>query len=110
MLQYYLCFFVFISIEFPRTNNHTEGWHNRIATMWGTHPNIFKFIDALKEEQEIQELQMARIEAGTEAAARRPIYVRSDKKLIALVKKFDGEIHDGSYLPYLKSIAHNARY
>lgn len=78
--------------------------------MWGTHPNIFTFIDALKEEQEMQEMQMARIEAGAEAPARQPIYVQSDKRLIALVKNFNNDIHDGSYLPYLKSIAHNTRY
>ncbi|XP_055308641.1 uncharacterized protein LOC129572655 [Sitodiplosis mosellana] len=95
---------------FPRTNNHCEGWHNRIAAMWGTHPSIFTFINGMKQEQDMQELEMARIEAGNEAAARRKTYVQSDKRIIELVKQFDADIHDGSYLPYLKSIAHNARF
>lgn len=78
--------------------------------MWGAHVNIYKFITNLKEEQELQELQMARIEGGADAGARNPVYVAHEKKLIELVKKFNADIHDGSYMPYLKSIAHNARY
>lgn len=95
---------------FPKSNNHCEGYHNRMAKIWGVHPNIFTFINGLKQEQEIQKLEMARIEAGNQPAARKPSYVKSDKRLIELVKKFDSQIHDGSYLPYLHSIAHNARY
>lgn len=63
----------------------------------------------MKEEQDIQEMAMTQIEAGREPAARRTKYLQSEKKLIELVKKIDADIHDGSFMPYLKSIAHNAR-
>lgn len=77
--------------------------------MWGAHKSIYKFINELKSEQHIQELEMARIEAGAEPASRRPAYVQAEKKIIELVKKFHANIHDGSFMPYLKSIAHNVR-
>lgn len=73
----------------------------------GTHPNIFKFITELKKEQAEQERNMVLIEAGEPSQKRRPQYVKFDKRLIGIVKSFKRENIDGSYLPYLKSIAHN---
>lgn len=58
----------------------------------------------------MQEFQMARIEAGIEPDARKKLYMKADLALIKLVKKFNDDIHDGSFLPYLKAIAHNARF
>lgn len=78
--------------------------------MWGTHPNIFTFIDQLKKEQDLTEMAIAQIEAGNDAGARRTKYENDDVKLIKLVKKFDQSIHDGSFMPYLLSIAHNNRF
>ncbi|XP_031639266.1 uncharacterized protein LOC116351317 [Contarinia nasturtii] len=95
---------------FPRTNNNVEGWHNKINSMWGKHPNLFTFIEKLKEEQEITELAIAQCEAGNDPDRRRKKYEMADKKLIRLIDKFDKTIHDGSYIPYLKEIAHNARF
>ena len=38
--------------ERPRTNNHLEGWHNKLKTRVKTaHPNIYKIIDEFKNEQ-----------------------------------------------------------
>lgn len=105
----WFCLYTFF-IGFPRANSHCEGWHNRMAKNWGVHPNIFTFINELKKEQDLQEMQMARIEAGATVAARDKKYVKMDQKLIELVKAFDKSIHDGSYMPYLKSIAHNTRF
>lgn len=74
----------------------------------GTHPSIFNFITKLKIEQHEQELIMAQIEGGADPPPRRMRYTKNDERIFKLVKKFDSEIQDGSFLPYLKSIAHNA--
>lgn len=76
----------------------------------GVHQNIFKFIESLKKEQTSQEQNIARIEAGTNPDTRRIKYTKHDAKLLELVKKFDDDIHVGSFLPYLKSIAHNTQF
>lgn len=81
-----------------------------MAQFMGVHPSIFKFLNGLKNEQDLQELEMARIEAGVDPAARKAAYAKNEKRLVELVKKFDANIHDGSFLPYLHSIAHNARF
>lgn len=80
-----------------------------MARAMGTvQPNIFKFVTGLLEEQKETENILSRIEAGQEPAAKRPAFVKSDERLIKLVKKFNEEIFDDTYLPYLKSIAHNS--
>lgn len=51
--------------SFPRTNNAIEAWHNAIATMFGIHhPNIFKFIDGIKLEQDATEVLIHQMFAG----------------------------------------------
>lgn len=71
---------------------------------------MFQFINHLKDEQELQEMVIARIEAGNEPPPRKTVYVKEDERLMKLVKKFNEDIHDGSFLPYLKAIAHNTRF
>lgn len=71
------------------------------------HPNVFLLVDGLKKEQGETEHQMSLIEAGHDPKARRPEYVASEKRLLKIVKKFHDDVFDGSYLPYLKSLAHN---
>lgn len=75
----------------PRTNNQCEGWHNKINKMIGVN----------------QKKNFARMEAGREPEHRRKKYIKSDEQLLKIVKRFGSSIHDGSFLPYLKSIAHN---
>lgn len=87
-----------------------EGWHNKINRMWGVHPNIFTFIEELKKEQDVQEMVLAQIEGGKEPDPQRKKYEKHDQKLIKLVKNFHEAIHDGSFMPYLLSIAHNNRF
>lgn len=80
-----------------------------MARAMGTvQPNIFKFVRGLLEEQQETEHILSRIEAGREPAPKRPAFVANDKRLIKLVQKFNDEIFDDTYLPYLKSIAHNS--
>lgn len=92
----------------PRTNNHCEGYHNRINRLIGTVQNsVFKFVQGLIDEQTDVEHQLARVEAGNDPAARRPKYVKAELKIINLVKKFKEDVFDDDFLPYLLSIAHN---
>ena len=38
--------------EGPRTNNHLEGWHNRLRRVVGKyHPNIFECVEVFQREQ-----------------------------------------------------------
>ena len=36
----------------PRTNNHVEGWHNKLNSFLGKrHPNIYQLMEFIKNEQ-----------------------------------------------------------
>lgn len=62
------------------------------------------------KEQCHQEAIMARIEAGQSPEPRKPIYVKSDERLLTIVKDFDNRREEDTYLPYLKKIAHNVTF
>lgn len=50
---------------YPRTNNSVEGWHNSIRLFFGiSHPSIFKFINGIKQEQNMTELSISQSIAG----------------------------------------------
>lgn len=91
----------------PRTNNQVEGWHNKIAKACGTtHKDIFKFLIGLRKEQCDTEHTISRVGAGNVPAARKPQYIASEKKILKIVNKFNNDVFDGNYLPFLTSIAH----
>ena len=49
----------------PRTNNHVEGWHNKINCLAGkSHPNIYEIVELFKTEQAATEVSLLQLEAG----------------------------------------------
>ena len=50
----------YYQIEGPKTNNHVEGWHNKINRAAGkAHPNIFELVELFKTEQANTEVCLA---------------------------------------------------
>ena len=48
--------------ELPRTNNSEEGWHCRFqSSITCKHPNFWKFLEALKGEQALQQVHVAHV-------------------------------------------------
>ena len=55
----------------PRTTNAVEAWHRSYnATVGCYHPNIWRFINALKREQGLVEVKQAKFIAGEKPAKR----------------------------------------
>ena len=51
--------------EGPRTNNHLEGWHNKLKKRFGiAHPTIYKLIDEFKKEQAVNEVKIGQYSNG----------------------------------------------
>ncbi|XP_052119465.1 uncharacterized protein LOC127748746, partial [Frankliniella occidentalis] len=49
----------------PRTNNQTEGWHNRFQLVVGkSHPTLYKIIDEFKKEEADTRVMLNEIDAG----------------------------------------------
>lgn len=88
----------------PQSNNSVEGWHNAFHTFIGhSHPNIYKFIESIRNEQNLQEMRMAQISASQDPEPRRKKYVKLDQRL----KKIDENYDRDDIFGYLRAIAHN---
>lgn len=88
----------------PRTNNSVEGWHREFGSLLGAdHPNLWKFIDALRKEQGINETKIEQYLAGQTPPPSRKRYRELAARLLAVVEDYGNR----SVLEYLKGIASN---
>ena len=90
----------------PRTNNKLEGWHKGIQVMFqGPHPNIWKFVRALGQEQILQHGELVQIQAGEYREKQNKVYESLNKRLVSLIsKEQEGEIEP---LMFLRNVALN---
>ena len=66
----------------PRTTNAVEAWHRSFnATVGCHHPNIWKFISALKREQGLVEVRQARYIAGDQPTKRKAAQTNEQAKM-----------------------------
>lgn len=89
----------------PRTNNATEGWHSAMARFIGSsHPNIFVFIENIKQHQHLQEKTMLSLLAQQEIVQAKR-YRNQDERLIKLVEFYSKNKEKITWQEYLSSIA-----
>ena len=77
----------------PRTNNHVEGYNNRLGSLFPVHPHIYRFIELLRDEHLFQHHH------AEQSRAYLPRHQKSSKdinvKLIGLLDKHsNGELTD----------------
>jgi len=91
-----------VSEALPRTNNSIEAWHHsfqRSLQCW--HPNLWKFIDALKKEERMQRLNINQLVLGQ---------VVVPKKTDENVSNIVGNYANRTFTEFLHAIAHNLRF
>jgi hypothetical protein len=72
-----------------RTNNALEGWHRRLNGLLGRHhPNIWRCITVLQEEQAASEVTIQQILAGHVVNRRRVVYRESDRRIDRLRQRY----------------------
>jgi len=90
--------------DLPKTNNAVEGWHRSFSQIIGSyHPSIWKFIEALKKEQSLNEFKLEQYVAGENPPLGRKRYRDSAQRIKAIVEDFNNR----PMLEYLRGIAHN---
>jgi hypothetical protein len=90
--------------DLPRTNNSVEGWHRGFSELIGAnHPTIWKFIDALKTEQNLNEMKIEQYIAGQLPNPSRRIYRETADKIKSIVADYTNR----HILDYLRGIGHN---
>ena len=77
-----------VAYGLPRTTNAVEAWHRSFnATVGCHHPNIWKFISALKREQGLVEVKQAKYIAGDQPTKCR-IVQDNDRVLRELIRRY----------------------
>jgi hypothetical protein len=85
-----------IIIDQPRTNNHVEGFHNRLKQHFGIHPHIYELNEALKEENEYNHARYT--ESFTLTVQRKKVYNNCDNKLKEYFKRYENGTLSGTEL------------
>jgi hypothetical protein len=84
-----------------------EAWHRSFESQVACHhPNIWKFLEFLKKEQNFNEILIEQYLAGAEPNIQKKKYRDSAKRLHRLVSNFDGNV----ILEYLRGIAYNLSF
>lgn len=98
----------------PRTNNAVEGWHNAfIGRVACNRPNIWRFIEALKEEQSLIELNCTQMDAGGSMPPVRSKYRKANEALKRIVEEAEGKwgtFTDDEWYDYLLCVSTNISY
>ena len=91
-----------VSQGIPRTTNAVEAWHRSYnATIGYHHPNIWKFIGALKKEQGLIEVKHAKFIAGDKPSKR----IKNAANEEAISNLVLGYLHR-SPIEFLRRVAH----
>ena len=95
-----------VCLQGPRTNNHVEGWHNRLAGK--SHPNIYEVVDSFKTEQAATEVTLRQLEAGGVLAQTRKAYRTKEKRLKTIQQKFTNDKY--SLEQYVTALSYCVRF
>ena len=73
----------------PRTNNHLEGWHNKLKRITRkSHPNIYEIVTIFKQEQAFTKVSIAQLASGATLTRRAKVNIQRDNKIHKLKEDF----------------------
>ena len=71
-------------------SNLAEGWHNGFSSFVGcAHPTIWKFLDVLKLEQALTDLEITRHLTREPVEPCQPKWIRFDQRLSAVIESYN---------------------
>ena len=98
----------------PRTTNHAEGWHNRLATVFDNveHPTIVEFLKKMQAEHLVAANEAELLRNGKLPALRRRRYRESEARIDTQKQTFQAFYNDAAYTDaiieqYATTQAHN---
>ena len=83
----------------PRTNNHLEGWHNRLNSFLGRrHPNIYQLMEFITKEQAVIDIEILQLQSDALAPPKK-MYIALECRIENLRQKYmSGELDMDEYL------------
>lgn len=92
-----------------RTNNASEGWHNRFRLLLGKHhPDMYTFLRELQKEQADTEVSLAELSLGRKVkAAPKQKWLQVQERIHSIVAEYDDYKRGDRILDYLRTIGYN---
>lgn len=92
-----------------RTNNASEGWHNRFRIVIGKHhPDLYAALTEFQKEQAYTEVCIAELSLGKRVkTAPKQKWVELHTRIQAIVRKYEEYKARGDLEDYLRTIGHN---
>ena len=90
-----------------RTNDDVEGWHRGFQLTCGVDfPNIFRFINALKRQQALHNVEITQLIAGQPSNQKNKKYVKIADRVRNIVQQYANR----NLVDYLRGIAYNFEF
>lgn len=92
-----------------RTNNVSEGWHNRFAILVGKHhPDLYSLLTEVQKEQADTECAIAELSLGrsVKAAPKKKWYLLQSR-LQAITASYEDYKRENKLLDFLRAISYN---
>lgn len=109
IVSYFILIYVFDVLlqGIPRTNNSLEAWHGVLGrTIGALHSSFFKFLQALHNEQNFQEIRIAKIESGHSPDEMPRVYREMNERLVNAIQSYNSK-DDFDIIFYLNLVAFN---
>ena len=92
-----------------KTNNVSEGWHNRFRLVIGKHhPDLYSALKEFQKEQADAEITIAEVALGRKVKeAPKNKWITSQQRIQNIVKEYETYKNDDIILQYLTCLAHN---
>ncbi|XP_058799990.1 uncharacterized protein LOC131669250 [Phymastichus coffea] len=92
-----------------RTNNASEGWHNRFQILVGRrHPSLYSFLTEIQKEQADVEYMSREISLGKKVKKLpKSSQLRAEERIAAVVAAYQSYVDEENELEYLKIIGHH---
>lgn len=92
-----------------RTNNASEGWHNRFQKLVGrSHPRIYSFLKEIQKEQGIVEYMLRELELGKKVKnLPRARVLKLEDRIFIIVNTLQEYSDTERELSYIKNLGYN---
>lgn len=96
--------------RFQRTNNLSEGWHNRFHKIVGrNHPSLYAFFKELQKEQAATETMISQLDLGQPIRAKKSrVRIQNEERIYNIVNTYqDLDLRNkDEVLKYLRHLGH----
>jgi hypothetical protein len=90
----------------PRTNNSVEGWHCGFqSSLQCAHPTLWKLIDQLQRENELQKLTVVQLLSGQAYKPKRTYRITEER-----ISNVVADYGNRTFVEFLKCVARNLRF